>query len=198
LPLPEIIASKNFALAEAARPAFGDLGLLFTVLLAIVATVSGVFASVFAVSRMLAMLTDMKLVPHRHFGMSGSIQRHTLVYTIVIAMLLTIFFDLTRIASLGAILYLTMDILVHWGILRHLRGKMQFNPIIVFTSIVIDVVVLGAFLITKAKSDMLIIYASVIVIGLVFLGERIFLHQAKGGYGQIPQHGGKEHKEKTT
>ena len=39
--------------------------------LAIIATVSGVIASVFAVSRMLAMLTDMKLVPHSHFGMPG-------------------------------------------------------------------------------------------------------------------------------
>jgi len=197
LPLPEIIASKNFALAEAARPAFGDFGLLFTVLLAIVATVSGVIASVFAVSRMLAMLTDMKLVPHRHFGMSGSIQRHTLVYTIAIAMFLTIFFDLTRIASLGAILYLTMDILVHWGILRHLRGKMQFNPAIVLTSVVIDAVVLGAFLITKAKSDMFIIYASVIVIGLVFLSEKLFLRRAVVGHGQINQNESKARKDKT-
>lgn len=177
LPLPEIIATKNFALAEAARPAFGDLGLLFTVLLAIVATVSGVIASVFAVSRMLAMLTDMKLVPHRHFGMPGSVQKHTLVYNIVLAMLLTIFFDLTRIASLGAILYLTMDILVHWGILRHLRGKIKVNPAIILTAIIIDIVVLGAFLVTKAQSDILILYVSIIVIGLVFLSEKLFLRR---------------------
>tara|TARA_R110002167_G_C12640166_1_gene648321 strand:+ start:1450 stop:1665 length:216 start_codon:yes stop_codon:yes gene_type:complete len=61
----EIIKVKDYSLAEAARPAFGDYGVWFT----IVATVSGVIASVFAVSRMLAMLTDMKLVPHSHFGM---------------------------------------------------------------------------------------------------------------------------------
>ena len=41
----------------------------------------------FAVSRMLAMLTEMKLVPHSHFGMPGSIQKHTLVYTIVLGLL---------------------------------------------------------------------------------------------------------------
>lgn len=29
------------------------------------------------------MLTEMKLVPHSHFGMPGSIQKHTLVYTVV-------------------------------------------------------------------------------------------------------------------
>ncbi len=181
LSLPEIISAKNFALAEAARPAFGDLGLWFTVALAIVATVSGVIASTFAVSRMLAMLTDMKLVPHRHFGMSGNIQRHTLVYTIVIAMVLTIFFDLTRIASLGAIFYLTMDILVHWGVFRRLRKKIGANPVILLTAIAIDVVVLAAFLIIKAQSDVLIIYLAVIAMFFVFAGERLFLKSSNSG-----------------
>jgi len=73
LSIEEITAAKDFSLAEAARPVFGDYGLWFTVGLAIVATASGLLASVFAVSRMLAMLTDMKLIPHSHFGMSGRI-----------------------------------------------------------------------------------------------------------------------------
>lgn len=50
------------------------------------------------------MLTEMKLTPHKHFGMPGNLQQHMLTYTIVIAITLTIFFDLSRIASLGAIL----------------------------------------------------------------------------------------------
>jgi amino acid transporter len=179
LPLPEIIASKNFALAEAARPAFGDMGLLLTVLLAMVATVSGVIASTFAVSRMLTMLTEMKLVPHKHFGMPGGVQKHTLVYTIVIAMVLTIFFDLSRIASLGVILYLTMDVIIQWGVFRHLRNTISLNPVIILTAILIDVVVLGAFLITKAQSDMLIIYTSIFVTVAIFIGEKVFLKRVK-------------------
>ena len=55
LGLNEIVAARDFALAQAARPAFGDYGLWFTVGFALVATVSGVIASAFAVSRMLAM-----------------------------------------------------------------------------------------------------------------------------------------------
>ncbi|GAE94535.1 amino acid transporter [Gracilibacillus boraciitolerans JCM 21714] len=86
LSIDEIIEKKDFALA-AAEPVLGNLGgVVFTVIIAIIATISGIIASVFAVSCMLAMLTDMKLIPHRHFGMPGNIQRHTLVYTIVIAM----------------------------------------------------------------------------------------------------------------
>ena len=175
LSLSEIIAAKDFALAQAARPAFGDYGLWFTVILAIIATVSGVIASVFAVSRMLAMLTNMKLVPHSHFGMPGSIQKHTLVYTIILAMFLTVFFDLSRIASLGVVFYMTMDIAVHWGVFRYLRKKINANALVLITAIVFDIVVLGAFLMVKAKTDMMVIYAALIGILFIFLGERFFL-----------------------
>lgn len=175
LALPDIIKAKDFALAQAARPSFGDYGLWFTVVLAIVATVSGVIASVFAVSRMLAMLTDMKLVPHSHFGMPGSIQKHTLVYTVVLAILLTIFFDLSRIASLGAVFYIIMDIAVHWGIFRSLRNEINANAFILATAIVFDVIILSAFLYIKASTDIFIIYASVTGILIIFSGERLFL-----------------------
>jgi hypothetical protein len=143
--------------------------------LAIVATVSGLIASVFAVSRMLAMLTDMKLVPHSHFGMPGDIQKHTLVYTVVIAIFLTMFFDLSRIASLGVIFYIIMDIFIHWGVFRYLRKEVNANGIIVVAAIIFDVIVLGAFLIVKASTDMLVIYAALIGIAVIFVGERFFL-----------------------
>lgn len=175
LTLPEIVQAKNYALAEAARPAFGSYGLWATVALAIIATISGVIASVFAVSRMLAMLTDMHLIPHKHFGMPGSIQKHTLVYTIVLAMVLTIFFDLSRIASLGAIFYLVMDITMHWGVLRHLRKEIKANPYIIITAILLDVVVLGAFLWIKASTDVMVMVVSLIMMLLIFTGEWLFL-----------------------
>lgn len=175
LSIQEIVSARDYALAEAARPAFGSSGLLFTVVFAIVATASGVVASVFAVSRMLAMVTEMKLVPHSHFGMPGSIQKHTLVYTIVIAMVLTVFFDLGRIAALGAILYIVMDIAVHWGVFRHLRKEIAANSVVLILAMVFDVLVLAALLIIKAQSDVLVIYAAAVSIAVVFAGEMFFL-----------------------
>ncbi len=158
LSINEIATARDYALAEAARPAFGEYGLWFTVAIAIIATASGVLASVFAVSRMLAMLTDMKLIPHRHFGMPGGIQKHTLVYTVVAAGLLAAFFDLGRIASLGAIFYLVMDIVIHWGVYRYLREDVAAKGWILLSAIAFDVIVLGAFLIMKAGSDPWIIF----------------------------------------
>jgi amino acid transporter len=176
LSISEIIKAKDYSLVEAARPAFGNLGIYFTVGIAIVATISGVIASIFAVSRMTAMLTDMKLIPHSHFGMSGSIQKHMLIYIVVIAITLTIFFDLSRIASIGAIFYLVMDMMVHWGVFKHLRKDVKANGIILISALVLDLVVLGAFLYIKASSDIFVVIVSVIGIILVFAGEKWFLH----------------------
>ena len=175
LSIEEIIQSKDYSLAEASKPAFGKYGLWFTVGIAIVATISGVIASVFAVSRMTAMLTDMDLIPHNHFGMPGGIQKHMLVYTVVSAIALTVLFDLTRIASLGAILYLVMDIGIHWGILKNLRKEIKANAAIIGTAIILDLIVLGAFLWIKISSDVLVVIIAVVLTILVFAGEKWFL-----------------------
>lgn len=175
LSIEEIVKAKDYALAEAARPALGQAGVWFTVAIAIIATASGLLASIFAVSRMLAMLTDMELIPHSHFGMPGSIQKHTLVYTVVAAALLAVFFDLSRIASLGAIFYLVMDILIHWGVLRHLREDVGASAIILILAIVFDAVVLIAFFFIKGGSDPLIIAISLGAIALIFGFEKLFL-----------------------
>jgi amino acid transporter len=175
LSLEEIIATRNYSLAAAARPALGEYAVWFTVILAMLATAGGIIASVFAVSRMLAMLTEMKLVPHRHFHMPGSVQKHTLVYTIVLGLLLTAFFDLSRIAALGIIFYLIMDIAVHWGVLRHLRKEIDANPVIPVMAIILDLIVLGGFLWVKGTSDPLVLIVAAAVMAAILITEFFFL-----------------------
>jgi amino acid transporter len=175
LSLDEIVAAKDYSLAQAAEPALGSYGFYFTVALAVVATASGLLASVFAVSRMLAMLTDMKMIPHSHFGMSGKIRDHTLVYTVVTAAVLTVFFDLSRIASLGAFFYLVMDILVHWGVYRKLRREIGARGWVLISAMALDTVVLGVFGAMKLQSDPFIVAVAAIVIAAAFAFERVYL-----------------------
>ncbi|MDN3722382.1 amino acid permease [Roseibium salinum] len=177
LPLEQIIRAKDYALAEAAEPALGKVGFYLTVALALVATASGLIASIFAVSRMLAMLTEMKLIPHSHFGMPGVIRDHTLVYTVVIAGFLTVFFDLSQIASLGAFFfYLVMDIIIHWGVFRYLRVKIGASGWIMLTAIGLDVIVLATFAWLKWQHDPAIVLSALFGMALVFLCEKVFLH----------------------
>jgi amino acid transporter len=175
LSLEEIIKTRNYSLAAAARPALGEYAVWFTVVLAMLATAGGIIASIFAVSRMLAMLTEMKLVPHSHFGMPGSVQKHTLVYTVVLGLLLTIFFDLSRIAALGIIFYLIMDIAIHWGILRHLRKEIGARSAILIGAIVLDLIVLSGFLWIKISSDPLVVGVAGAVMLTILVVEALFL-----------------------
>lgn len=174
LTIEQIIAARDYSLAEAAAPALGQLGFYLTVVLAAVATASGVLASVFAVSRMLAMLTNMKMIPHSHFGMSGPIQRHTLVYTVVIASVLAVFFDLGRIASLGAFFYLVMDMLVHWGVLRYRRKDIGASSWILIAALLADAIVLIAFTSMKLQSDPAIVLIAAVTFLIVFVFERFY------------------------
>jgi amino acid transporter len=175
LSLAEIIETRDYSLAAAARPALGDWGVWFTVAIAMMATAGGILASIFAVSRMLAMLTEMKLVPHSHFGMPGSIQKHTLVYTVVLGLFLTAFFDLSRIAALGIVFYLIMDIAIHWGVLRYLREDIKARVWVPVMAIILDLLALGGFVWVKLNTDPLVIGIAVIAMIVIAAVEMIFL-----------------------
>lgn len=181
LDLDAIIEARDYSLAEAARPFVGEYGVWFTVGIAILATSSGILASMFAVSRMLAMLTEMDIIPHSHFGMPGDIQKHTLVYVTVVAAILAAFFDLSRIASMGAFLYLVMDMTVHWGVFRNLHEDVGANRGIVASAFVLDGVALVALAAMKADSDPAILAISAGVMVVVFALERLYLGPRRDG-----------------
>ena len=175
LSVEEVVAARDDALAEAARPAVGEWGVRFTVGIAVIATASGIVASVFAVSRMLAMLTEMELVPHRSFGIPGGLQKHTLVYTVVLATLLTVFLDLGRIATLGAFFYIVMDMAIHWGLLRGLREELAPRAWVLVTALVLDAAILGGLIWMKATGDPLVLVISAVGFALIFGGSWWFL-----------------------
>jgi amino acid transporter len=184
LSIPEIIEAKDYALAAAAKPVFGEWGSWITIAIAIVATFSGVIASVFSASRLLAMLSNMKQVPS--LKRIGNLKNPALIFTVSLAILLTVLFDLTRIASIGAIFYLIMDIAIHWGLFRHLRKEVDFQPIIPLIAIILDTGVLSAFLYIKYLSDPLVLIVAAIGIVLIIVSERVFMISHTDDEGNMP------------
>ncbi|MEQ9094601.1 MAG: hypothetical protein RLN63_10895, partial [Miltoncostaeaceae bacterium] len=85
------------------------------------------------------------------------------------------FFDLGRIAALGAIFYLVMDVLIQWGILSRLRDEVPANRAIVAAAIVLDLAALGGLVWLKATGDLLVVVVAAIGIAVIFVGEWIFL-----------------------
>jgi hypothetical protein len=112
--------------------------------------------------------------------MSGPIQRHTLIYTVVIASTLAVFFDLGRIASLGAFFYLVMDMIIHWGVFRFRRREIGAAGSVLLAALAFDAVVLAAFTAMKLQSDPAIVLYAAVGIGAVFVFERVYLSRWLG------------------
>jgi len=182
LSVPELIDAKDYALAAAAKPIFGDWGIFLTILLAVVATVSGVIASIFSASRLLGMLSNMKQVPNLN---RGKLKNPALIFTVSLAILLTVLFDLTRIASIGAIFYLIMDLAIHWGLFHHLKKEVKFIPAIPIIAIIMDVVILIAFLYIKYLSDPFVLWVAFFGIILIIAAERLFMFSHTDSEGKM-------------
>jgi hypothetical protein len=68
-----------------------------------------------------------------------------------------------------------MDIGIQWGILRKLRNEVKANSAIIITAILLDVIVLSAFIWIKASSDITVIIVAAVSMTLIISGERWFL-----------------------
>ena len=123
----------------------------------------------------------MKQVPD--MNRMKQLKNPSLIFTVSLAILLTVLFDLTRIASIGAIFYLIMDIAIHWGLFKYLKKEVKFNPIIPIIAILLDVVILAAFIYLKYVNDPFVLIVAAIGIALIFLSQFIFMksHTDKDG-----------------
>ena len=68
-----------------------------------------------------------------------------------------------------------MDIIIHWGVFRHLRKEIGARGWVLLTAIALDAVVLAAFAAMKWRSDPLIVVIGIVGMALVFLFVRVFL-----------------------
>ena len=69
--------------------------------------------------------------------------------------------------------------IIHWGVFKHLRKEVKANGFILLTALLLDLIVLTAFLWIKAKSDIFLIIIAAVSMSLVFIGERWFLTRDK-------------------
>ncbi len=169
LSVDEIVKARDYALAAAAEPLFGSWGVGLTIALAVVATFSGLLASIYSVTRLYDMLRDMGQAP----GLPSRVPHQSLVVTAGLAIVLAAFLDLGQIASMGAILYLAMDIAIHWGVIRHLRIDIKATPVVPAIAIALDLVVLGAFVTIKARDDVLTLAVSLSVAAIIAVSQVI-------------------------
>lgn len=114
LTLPEIIKAQDYALAEAAKPAFGETGFVIMAVAALISTASSINANLYAV-------TNVTYEMARNGELPKAYERNVwhssegLIISAVFIMLFMLFFDLNEIAAIGSISILFIHGLVHIG-----------------------------------------------------------------------------------
>ncbi|RWR21640.1 APC family permease [Agrococcus lahaulensis] len=176
LTVDQIMEARDYALAEAAEPMFGSWGVTLTVVIAVVATLSGLVASLFSVSKLYDMLRDMGQAP----GLPGKEGHQSLFITAGLAIVMAAFFDLSQIAALGAIFYLAMDIAIHWGVVRHLKDDVEARYWVPWVAIVLDVAVLVPFVALKAQSDPFTVVITAVLALIIVASQWLVVRRRNG------------------
>ena len=177
LTLGEIVTARDYSLAEAAAPVFGSVGFRLVAALAVIATVTSVMASMYSTSRMLGMMSDEDEVPEVTLGRQLPFGNPPLIATTAVAVALTVAFDLTRIAALGALAYLSLDIVIHWGHWRHLRHETGARGGLVLAAVAVDALVLIGFFVYQLQTDLLVVGAFAAFALVVGGGETLYLRR---------------------
>jgi len=114
LTLPEIIKSQDYALAEAAKPAFGELGFKLIAATALLATASAINATLYAVTQLSYTLAKDGDLPEIY---ERNIFHNTegLIISALLIVPMILFFNLGEIASVAAVIVLLIQGFTHTG-----------------------------------------------------------------------------------
>jgi len=129
LSVAKVIASKDFALAEAALPLFGQVGFIVVAITALIATASAINANLYAVTNVTYQLAKDGELPTA-FGKPIAHSREGLVISGILIIILSVLFDLSIIAAIGSISILFVHTVTHVGHLK-IIAKTGASPILV-------------------------------------------------------------------
>ena len=120
LPLSEVIHAKDYALAEAAQPIFGDIGFKIMAATALLATASAINATLYAATEIgYTMAKDGELPKvytyHIHSSYGGLIVSGILILPMIL------FLDLSEVTTIAALVVLIIQGLTHIGHLRKIK-----------------------------------------------------------------------------
>ena len=143
LSLAEIIKAQDYALAEAAKPAFGKVGFSIMATAALISTASSINANLYAVTNVTYQMAKNGELPEiykRNVWHSSE----GLIVSTVILILFVLFFKLNEIAAIGSISILFVHALVHIGHLLKIKESGASRVLIVLAIITIMIAIVLA------------------------------------------------------
>jgi len=120
LPLDKVIESKDYALAEAAKPIFGAWGFKIMALTALLATASAINATLYAATEIGYTLAKEGNLPHLYtYNIHSSYSGLIISGLIIIPMIL--FLNLSQVTTIAALVVLIIQGLTHIGHLFRIK-----------------------------------------------------------------------------
>ncbi len=144
LPLEEVIAAGNTAIAKAAEPILGSAGFVIMTIAAVFSTSSAVNSQFFATTGVVSYLTKIGQFPEVLGRKSGKYGNVGTVLSTILVCILTLLFDLSAIASIGSAVGLVVFMMVgiaHLKLVKETGAKVA----IVYLSIITVVITLVVF-----------------------------------------------------
>ncbi|RRS31771.1 MAG: amino acid transporter [Epsilonproteobacteria bacterium (ex Lamellibrachia satsuma)] len=183
LPLPEIIKAQDYALAEAAKPAFGQTGFTIMAIAALISTASSINANLYAVTNVtyqMAKNGELPEVYERNVWHSSE----GLVVSMGILIVFVLFFNLKVIAAIGSISILFIHALVHIGHLLKIKKTQASKILVIFAILSIAIAIVLALAYTSKHIPTVgyfiaggFVLAFIIEIGLRLITKRVVSKQ---------------------
>ena len=117
LPTEKVIAARDYALAQAALPIFGQSGFIVVAVAALISTASSINANLYAVTNVTYQLAKDGELPSA-FGKPIAHSKEGLLISGILIIILSILFDLSEIAAIGSISILFVHAVTHIGHLK--------------------------------------------------------------------------------
>lgn len=160
----KVIAAKDFALAEAALPIFGQMGFTVVAITALIATASAINANLYAVTNVTYQLAKDGELP-AIFGEPIAHSREGLIISGVLIIILSLLFDLSEIAAIGSISILFIHAVTHIGHLKIISKTGASRWAVSFAAILSLLAMVLALIYVSQISNQVIM----ILIGFVFV-----------------------------
>jgi len=145
LPTDEVIAAKDYALAQAALPIFGHAGYTVVAIAALISTASSINANLYAVTNVTYQLAKDGELPSE-FGKPIAHSHEGLIISGILIIILSLLFDLSDIAAIGSISILFVHTVTHIGHLKNISETgasilmVCLATILSFTSMILAII----------------------------------------------------------
>lgn len=174
LPSAQVIAAKDYALAEAALPVFGQIGFTVVAITALISTASSINANLYAVTNVTYQLAKDGELPQA-FGKAIAHSHEGLVISALFIIVLSLLFDISEVAAIGSISILFVHAMTHLGHLKIISETGASRVLVVLAALVTTLAMLLA-IIYEARQSPHIIYLLLIFVALA-VGMELILQR---------------------